>query len=249
MPNYYSDKNLMKGIDMHMQSESIAKLSAALCKAQGEIKNPRKESKNPFFRSSYADLASVIEVIKEPFYKYGLSYIQYVEREFNTGVHILYTQLMHESGEWIRSGGIELIITKIEKGVEKKDMQTIGSAITYARRYDLTSMAGIYQEDDDGNSACGKSIEPSHREIINNDYPPSITEKKIDAILTERDLEYRERKNNIIKIGAENGWSIEDIQNYLKDEFEKNTWSSVTKDEFEKLLEKIKSNPIIREEE
>ena len=58
------------------QSQSITDLATALCLAQAEMGGAIKDSNNPFFKSSYADLTSVIKVIKEPFAKYGLSFVQ-----------------------------------------------------------------------------------------------------------------------------------------------------------------------------
>lgn len=123
-----------------MQSETIGKLAEALSKAQGQMDNAKKDSINPHFKAKFADLASVIDAIKEPLSKNGLSYVQYFEED-----NFVVTKLMHASGEWI-CGKLKLIINK-------QDMQGLGSAITYARRFSLTSMMGIFQDDDDGNSA------------------------------------------------------------------------------------------------
>lgn len=130
------------------KSESIKHLAAALAKAQGEMGGATKDANNPFFKSTYADLSSVIKAIKEPFSKHGLSYVQYpVFLEGQAGVD---TILMHESGEWIES---QLLIP-IGK---KLDAQSVGSVVTYARRYALQAAAGIPSEDDDGNLAAKSS--------------------------------------------------------------------------------------------
>lgn len=196
-----------------IQSESIGKLAAALSKAQGAMKNAKKDSTNPFYRSKYADLSSVIEAIKEPFSQNGLSYIQYVQN--NAGSSYLYTLLLHESGEWHRSGGIELITSKVEKGIEKKDMQTLGSAITYARRFGLVLVSGLAQEDDDGNEASGHS--PKEWRLGNKEY------------------EY------ISQIAKQNGWSTNSISGYIKNNFKKQAASELTLEEYKKLREAILS--------
>ena len=116
------------------------KLAKALSKAQGEMESAKKDSKNPFFRSSYADLASVIQAIKEPLSNNGLAYTQIITED-----DVLVTRLMHESGESIESR------MKFTSG--KGDMQSKGSAITYARRYTLQAIVGLSAEDDDGNKA------------------------------------------------------------------------------------------------
>jgi len=135
------------------QSESIAKLSAALVKAQAEMSGAVKDSANPFFKSSYADLNSVIKAIKEPFAKHGLAYTQFPITG-DTGIGVT-TRLIHESGEWIECGFF-LPLTK-------NDPQAAGSAITYARRYALQAMAGIPAVDDDAEGAMGRSKAPSKK--------------------------------------------------------------------------------------
>jgi len=125
------------------KSDSIKNLAAALNKAQGAMGGASKDSKNPFFKSSYADLGSVVAAIKEPFANNGLSYTQFpIEDNGRIGVE---TILMHESGEWM-SNSFTVNLTK-------QDAQGAGSAITYARRYALQAIAGIPSEDDDGNAA------------------------------------------------------------------------------------------------
>ena len=68
--------HLIKGAITMKQSESIKELAIALCIAQGQMGGAVKDSSNPFFKSSYADLTSVIKAIKEPFAQNGLSFVQ-----------------------------------------------------------------------------------------------------------------------------------------------------------------------------
>ena len=126
---------------MH-KSESIKELAGALSKAQAQMSGAAKDSKNPFFKSSYADLSSVVSAIKDAFSANGLSYSQFpIMEDGKVGVE---TILMHESGEWISNS---LLLPMV-----KQDPQAAGSAITYARRYALQAIAGIPSEDDDGNA-------------------------------------------------------------------------------------------------
>lgn len=125
------------------KSESIKNLAMALNKAQEAMGGAAKDANNPFFKSKYADLGSVIRAIKQPFADNGLSYSQFpVSTDTQCGVH---TILMHTSGEWMES---TLLLPMV-----KPDPQKAGSAITYARRYALQAIAGIPSEDDDGNAA------------------------------------------------------------------------------------------------
>jgi hypothetical protein len=127
------------------QSESITDLATALCLAQAEMGGAIKDSTNPFFNSSYADLTSVIKVIKEPFAKWGLSFVQLpVTSAGGNGVGVS-TMLMHKSGQWLQG---EYLLP-----MDKVTPQGAGSAITYARRYALQSLVGIPSVDDDSELA------------------------------------------------------------------------------------------------
>lgn len=133
------------------RSENINELAAALNKAQGEIKPAIKDANNPFFKSRYADLAAVYDVCREPLSKNGLSITQHPSAEDNKVT--VESIVMHTSGQWM---GSRLTITS-------KDFtpQGIGSAITYARRYALSSILGIAsEEDDDANKASGRTVVP-----------------------------------------------------------------------------------------
>lgn len=142
------------------QSESIAELATALCAAQAEMGGAVKDSANPFFKSKYADLGSVVKAIKEPFTKHGLSYVQLpFANEQGIGVT---TRLMHTSGEWLEDS--------FPLPMVKADPQAAGSAITYARRYALQAMAGIPTADDDAESAMFRTAElytPAQKETLN----------------------------------------------------------------------------------
>lgn len=119
-------------------------LFAALAKAQGEIENASKNSANPHFRSKYADLAEVLNTIRPVFAKHGLSLIQ--SPGFDGSMASVTTVLAHQSGGYMTSTASCV--------PAKADAQGIGSATTYLRRYGAAAVAGIAQEDDDGNAAA-----------------------------------------------------------------------------------------------
>lgn len=133
-------------------SESIKELAASLCKFQGSVEKIRKTENNPFFKSKYADLSTILDAIREPMFENGLSFVQ-----CPTGEDQLTTILMHTSGEWIKS--------RYTMKPVKNDPQGRGSAITYQRRYALSAILGLnIDEDDDGNEASktvsiGKAFE------------------------------------------------------------------------------------------
>ena len=132
------------------KSDTIKELATALNKAQAEMSGAKKSSKNPFFKSNYANLEEVINCIKEPFANNDLSYMQFpIATDGFAGVELI---IMHSSGEWISN---ELLLK-----CAKNDPQGMGSAITYARRYTLQSAAGLPSEDDDGHLATIKKPRP-----------------------------------------------------------------------------------------
>ena len=140
------------------KSDSIKELAAAMAKAQGQIKGAIKDSANPFFKSKYADLSSVVEAIREAFAANGLSYVQRVEPSEREEVRVE-TVILHASGEWLSCGWLALPVTK-------QDAQGFGSALTYARRYSLSAAAGVAPEDDDGNAATKAAPKPASAKSV-----------------------------------------------------------------------------------
>tara|TARA_R110000851_G_scaffold21900_1_gene65214 strand:+ start:1317 stop:1904 length:588 start_codon:yes stop_codon:yes gene_type:complete len=123
-------------------STEINELAAAMAIAQGQMGAAYKNSSNPHFKSSFADLASISDVIKQPLSDNGLSVVQFpINNE--QGVAIT-TRVMHKSGQWIEeSFGIKPV---------KAGPQEYGSLISYFRRYALAAIFAIPQTDDDANS-------------------------------------------------------------------------------------------------
>ncbi len=127
------------------KSDTISSLAAALHKAQAQVEFAKKDAVNPHFNSRYADLWRIWQAAKPVLVANGLSILQTFEKSDGETVTIV-TTLLHVSGEWV-SSALTLKPTK-------PDPQGIGSAITYGRRYGLSSILGIVaDEDDDGNGA------------------------------------------------------------------------------------------------
>lgn len=144
-------------------SVEINELATALCKAQAVMGGAVKGAPNPFFKSKYANLSDVMQVIKEPFAINGLSYVQFpISTENSVGVC---TRLMHTSGQWLEQ---EFLLPMV-----KRDPQAGGSCITYARRYGLAAMAGIPQVDDDAESAM---VRGDNKRVISPDQLINIAE-------------------------------------------------------------------------
>lgn len=132
---------------MNLNSESLGKIATALVAAQATMGNAVKDSKNPFFKSNYADLNSIREAVLPAFNANGISVIQ--PTIVLEGKKYVQTILIHSSGEFI-SGLTEIL------SVKELDAQAQGSGISYARRYGLQSIANVGAEDDDGQGAVGK---------------------------------------------------------------------------------------------
>lgn len=129
---------------MYDITHATPELFAALAKAQGEIENASKNAANPHFKSKYADLAEVLNTIRPTFATNGLSMIQ--SPGYDGSIASVTTVLAHSSGGYI-TGTASCVPAKA-------DAQGIGSATTYLRRYGAAAVAGIAQEDDDGNAAA-----------------------------------------------------------------------------------------------
>jgi hypothetical protein len=133
-------------------SPTISNLTKALLKAQSQMGSAVKGAKNPFFKSNYADLPTVMEVVKGPLNDNGLLVLQ--PNAFREGRSFIDTVIIHaETGEYL-IGETEVICSK------ERDPQANGAAQTYARRFGLQAMIFIPSEDDDGNQAAGRGVPP-----------------------------------------------------------------------------------------
>lgn len=122
------------------RSDNINELALALTKAQAEMGGAVTDADNPYFKSKYADLGSIIRVIKPPFAKHGLSYLQFpISEDDRIGVE---TVLIHSSGQYMSE--------KYTMRVPKADPQSAGGVISYCRRYALQAVCGIPAVDSDG---------------------------------------------------------------------------------------------------
>jgi hypothetical protein len=135
---------------MQRSSESIAKLAAALAKAQGELINPEKSltatiktadaATQQTFR--YAPLSSGLEIVRKTLGQHEIAVVQTTSTDPAAGMINLTTMLAHASGEWIASEWPVCAVT------ETSAPHRLGAALTYARRYALFTLVGIAGEDD-----------------------------------------------------------------------------------------------------
>lgn len=137
-----------------------ASIAAALAAAQMQMGKALKSASNPHFKSKYADLASVMDACVPSLNAHGIAVIQ-PTGEDDLGRYVETVLIHGDSGQDLRCR-VPLIIGK-------NDMQGYGSAVTYARRYGLMSMAGIAPEDDDGNAAVVAAPKHEDRQNITAD--------------------------------------------------------------------------------
>lgn len=111
-----------------------------------------KNADNPYFNSKYADLKTVVEALKQPLKEAGLSYYFRLQERVTEG-----------SSTWV----VELVVMTAEQETyiafpfSQSDPQKMGSALTYAKRYLLTTVFNVIaEEDDDGNAASGNTTKP-----------------------------------------------------------------------------------------
>lgn len=126
------------------RSETITEIAKALAKFQSEVSDPNRTKENAFLKSKYVTLDSLLQAVRPVLASNGLSFLQVPF----TGADVVSvtTMLLHESGEWFESDPFTLPLMK-------KDPQGVGSVVTYARRYSLSSILGVaWDEDDDAQS-------------------------------------------------------------------------------------------------
>ena len=123
-----------------------------LLKARADIQPIKKDGSNPHFRSSYATLEGVIEAVTQPLSNHGFL-LTHVTGSDEYGMFVT-TELISEDD------GVTVMRTRVPLVLGKNDMQGLGSAITYARRYGIMSLLNLPAEDDDGNAASRSSGPP-----------------------------------------------------------------------------------------
>jgi len=183
------------------KSENITKLTSAMVEVQKEIKGMTPDAKNPFFKSKYITLDGILEYIRPILSKNGIWLTQ--EAKGLDGCVSVTTTLFHNSGEYIVTESLEM--TPI-----KNDPQTMGSTLTYQKRYQLAALLGISSEvDDDGNRATGNTIPKEDIKLGN---------KKIDA------MKVTVIKNLMVKAGTNEAnflkWAkVDKVENILVGNF------------------------------
>lgn len=144
-------------------TDSVTAIFKGLHKFRSQLKQPLKDKTNPFFKSKYVPLESVIQSIDLALENTGLSYFQEIDN------NLIITIITHESGEYIALKGAEI-------KVMKQDPQAFGSALTYAKRYSLCTAFGISSDvDDDGMGAVYNQQKKQPSRPVNSHKPSERT--------------------------------------------------------------------------
>ena len=183
-------------------SEFVNSIAEALSKAQGEMSFAKKEGINPFHKSKYALLEDIVEASKEPMHNHGLSLTQMPT--LIDGQFVLVSLLLHSSGQWFRS------IYPINP--EKKDNQSLGMAISYAKRYAWMALLGMgvsdkLDDDGEGERKSTSKLSPS---------VPAAAAISGEQILPVKNA-LKEDPKALIAIERSRG----SVENILSDDFDK----------------------------
>lgn len=170
-----------------LNSEKQDQIVPALIEARKEITGVTKDEENPFFKSKYANLTSIIQCVNKDLLKNDLIITQ--PTQVVDGKLYLVTQLTHSSGQWVR--GYLPVLNK------KGDDQGQGSGITYARRYGLQALLNIPAFDDDAELTKAKNGKPEKTGI-----------DKVDQVLDDIPLGDDESvtPNRSVLIDTFNSW-------------------------------------------
>lgn len=165
------------------ESEETKELYAALAKAQGEFPRIGNNKENPYFKNSYADLDYMMQSVRGPLAKNGLSIKHHTEITPD-GMTVLETKLCHSSGQWSKSRSRIIPV--------KNDPQSIGSYRTYMERYGVKGLLNITTtndlDDDDAEVAMVDLRDIKNKGVaLNNKYNPkeqgeTITKEQLEEI-------------------------------------------------------------------
>ena len=205
------------------RSESITEINKALNNFHKEVKQPFKDKNNPFYKSKYVPLENVAEAIDKTSTKFGLTYTQYPVSNEKGEVGVA-TMLHHESGEYME---YPPLMVKPEKNTP----QGVGSAITYSRRYSLSTVFGITSDqDDDGNEASGKrSNQNNQRQNYKQNNTPKMASSQTIGTLKQQII-------NITSLMKENGKA--NSQQEVEEKFEVNNYN-LTEDAATQIIQTI----------
>ena len=199
------------------KSDEINEIVKALAKVQSEIQNPKKDANNPFFKSKYSTLDNVIDAYKDLCSKNDLVVLENPVSKVDENGKVLVgieVQIMHASGQFLSFD--PYLLSPV-----KNDPQGIGSGVTYARRYTLSSVFNIAsEEDDDGNSASQNNKQNSQQSNQPQTNNKMASEKQLGLLHYKSkelaDLHSMGHDELKVKLGIKTGMSEIDFKQVLK---------------------------------
>lgn len=158
--------------DLHVNTNTFGgAFTKAFAAFQAEVQNPKLSKENPHFKSKYAPLSEVLNTVRPVLAKHGLSVIQNIGSEEDKVVCV--TTIFHESGEYYKSEPFKLTGSR---GGKPADAQGLGSAASYAKRYQLQAILGVAaDEDDDGEGTMQQNIQYVPMNLVNKNGPSKET--------------------------------------------------------------------------
>ena len=132
-------------------------INEKLFNLQQEIGTISKDAKNPFYKSKYFDVNSLINQLQPLLKSHRLLLLQPIEED------LVYSKIICIDGGGSVVSGLKL--------PDLNDPQKLGSAITYFRRYTLASLLGLQAVDDDGNLGSGKVESQVEKKWLNENTP------------------------------------------------------------------------------
>lgn len=193
-----------------ISSEDTREFWKAYFDAQVEFSAGIKAHKdNPFHKSKYAKLSTVVAAATPILQKHGMAFFQYPEPMTEAGQPIV-TRVIHVKSD-------QFVESKLVIPVLKPDAQKVGSAVTYACRYSLLCMLGMPpHEDDDGAVASDKVQKSAYRARKDGDWEKLKAE--MEACSTPDEL-------------RQWGMASRDAMSKLPD-----NWQTMARDEYERIM-------------
>lgn len=200
-------------------SQTNQSISKALVAAWGQIETPKHNTNvvvttksGSRYEFSYTDLEGIFEAIKEVYRENKIAVLQnaYTTKVDGVTMVSVETMLLHESGEWIKSGPLQ--------AVAAQNMQDLGGQITYMKRYSLAAMLGLATEkDDDANGVSGNQVE--YRAT-----PQKLSEAQIKRLFA---------------IANKNGFTAAQVKQVVMMDYKKQMLEDLTKQEYDELCERL----------
>jgi len=134
---------------MEKIKETVESIYKKIFNVKKECVGISKDATNPHFKSQYATLGAVLSVTDPLLEANNLLWLDEVKDEDKDGLFLETTIINIEKED-------DKMVIKMPLLLDKNDMQKLGSAITYSRRYQRITFLGLTVEDDDGNKASNR---------------------------------------------------------------------------------------------